>query len=106
ATAISKGAGADEASQTVSFVFTANDNTALFSASPAISASGTLTYTPAPNANGVAHLSVKITDNGGTASGGVDQSAPQSFTITVTAVNDKPSFTANNPPTVLEDAGP
>ena len=34
-----------------------------------------------------------LSDNGGTANGGVDTSAPQTFTITVTGVNDAPSFT-------------
>src|SRR5439155_1547407 len=102
ATSISKGGGADEASQTVSFVFTANDNPGLFAAGPAIDVSGQLTYTPAANANGVANLSVKITDNGGTANGGVDESAAQSFKITVTSVNDAPAG-SNNTVTTLED---
>ena len=31
-------------------------------------------------------------DDGGTANGGIDTSAAQTFTITVTAVNDAPSF--------------
>ena len=43
-------------------------------------------------------------DNGGTLGGGVDTSAPQSVTITVTPVNDAPSFTAGAPQTVVEDA--
>ena len=38
---------------------------------------GTLTYTPAANANGTATVTVAIKDNGGTANGGVDTSAPQ-----------------------------
>ena len=44
-------------------------------------------------------------DNGGTANGGVDTSATQTFTITVTAVNDAPSFTKGADQTVAEDAG-
>ncbi len=36
---------------------------------------------------------MQLHDNGGTANGGVDTSAAQTFTITVTAVNDAPSFT-------------
>ena len=40
-----------------------------------------------------ATITVTLADNGGTANGGVDTSAPQTFTITVTAVNDAPSFT-------------
>ena len=41
-------------------------------------------------------------DNGGTANGGVDTSAAQTFVINVTAVNDAPSFTKGADPTVLE----
>ena len=69
-------------------------------------ANGTLTYTLAADANGLATVSVTLKDNGGTANGGVDTSAPQYFTISVTAVNDAPSFTKGADQTKLEDAGP
>ncbi len=36
---------------------------------------------------------MRVQDDGGTANGGVNTSAPQTFTITVHAVNDAPSFT-------------
>src|SRR5258705_11340757 len=68
-----------------------NDNNALFSVQPSVAANGTLTYTPAANANGSATVTVQIHDNGGVANSGVDTSASQTFTITVTAVNDAPS---------------
>jgi hypothetical protein len=103
ATAISPGPP-DESSQTVTFNVT-NSNNALFSAQPAVASDGTLTYTSAPNANGFATVSVVAHDNGGTANGGVDTSAPQTFTITVVAVNDPPSFTRGSDVTVLEDSG-
>ena len=103
ATAIVKGP-ADESTQTVDFIVT-NDNNGLFSAQPAIAANGTLTWTPAANANGSATVSVRIHDNGGTANGGVDTSAIQTFTITVNAVNDVPSFTKGANQDELEDAG-
>jgi len=83
----------------------ANSNNALFSAQPAIAANGALTYTPAPNANGSAIVTVSVSDNGGTAFGGIDTSASQTFTITVTPVNDAPSFTSGGDPTIPEDAG-
>ena len=51
-------------------------------------------------------MTVVLKDNGGTAGGGVDTSAPQTFTIDVTPVNDAPSFTAGTNQTVPEDAGP
>ncbi len=104
ATAISPGP-ASEAGQTVSFNVTGNTNAALFSAGPLVSATGTLTYTPAANANGAATLTLTLQDNGGSANGGVDTSAAQTFVITVTAVNDAPSFVKGADPTVLASAG-
>jgi large repetitive protein len=35
---------------------------------------------------------VVLQDNGGTANGGVDTSAPQQFTITVNPINDEPNL--------------
>jgi len=83
---------ADESGQTLAFLVT-NDNNALFAAQPAVSSIGTLTYTPAADANGSATVTVTLMDNGGTANGGNDTSAPQMFTVTVNAVNDAPGFT-------------
>src|SRR6185436_17964828 len=68
---------ANESAQTVSFEVTANTNPALFSTGPAVSAGGDLTYTPAANANGSATITIRAHDDGGTANGGVDTSAPQ-----------------------------
>lgn len=103
ATAISPGP-ADESGQTVTFQIVSNSNTALFAVAPAISATGTLTYTPAADANGAATITINLKDNGGTANGGLDTSSSQSFTITVNAVNDAPSFTKGANQTVNEDA--
>ncbi|HEX5848664.1 MAG TPA: cadherin-like domain-containing protein [Rubrobacter sp.] len=85
-------AGAFE-TQTVTFSAT-NDNNALFTAAeqPRISSDGTLSYTPASNASGKAIVTVKATDDGGTANGGIDTSAAQTFTITVNPVNDTPTM--------------
>src|SRR5262249_51161769 len=104
ATNISPGP-ANEASQVLTLLISTNTH-ALFSALPAVSATGTLTSTPAANANGSATINVKLKDDGGTANGGVDTSAAQTFTISVTAVNDAPSFTKGSNQTVLEDSGP
>src|SRR4029078_8764886 len=60
----------DESAQLLDFLVT-SDNSALFSSPPAVSAAGTLSYTPAANANGSATVTVRIHDNGGTANGGV-----------------------------------
>ena len=106
ATAISPGPTPGEAGQVVTFNITGNTNPALFGTAPAVSPTGTLTYTPAANANGTATITLVLMDNGGTALGGVDTSAPQTFTITVTAVNDVPSFAVGPNQTVAENAGP
>ena len=75
---------ANESTQTLSFTVT-NDNNALFTkgGQPAISSTGVLTYTPAPNAYGKANVTVTLMDNGGTANGGVNRSATSTFTIEV-----------------------
>nr|MBA3709780.1 hypothetical protein [Planctomycetota bacterium] len=72
---------------------------------PAIDAAGTLTYTPAADANGSATISVQAHDSGGVANGGSDTSAVQTFVIAITAVNDAPSFTRGADVSVAEDAG-
>src|SRR6266478_4402886 len=90
-----------EDSQTVSFVITNNTNHTLFSSAPALNVVGasypktaTLTYTSAANQNGTATITYHAHDTGGTANGGVDNSADQTFTITVNAVNDPPVVVA------------
>lgn len=102
ATAISPGP-ANESTQTVTFTATA-DNTGLFAVQPVISSNGTLSYTPAADAFGVATVTVTARDDGGTANGGVDTSSPVTFTITIDPVNDMPGFTAGANQSVLEDA--
>ncbi|MEA2887182.1 MAG: large repetitive protein [Bradyrhizobium sp.] len=89
ATAISAGP-ADEAGQTVGFVVSGNSNPGLFAAAPSIAPGGTLTYTAAANANGSATITVHAHDSGGTAGGGIDNSADQSFTVTINPTNDAP----------------
>src|SRR5207253_720528 len=104
ATALSAGP-ADEAGQTLSFNVS-NNNNSLFSVQPAVSSIGGLTYTLAANAFGSATVTISISDNGGTANGGVDTSANQTFNINVTAVNDAPSFTFAAPTVfTLKDTG-
>ena len=84
----------DEADQTLNFIVT-TDNDSLFAVKPAIDATtGTLTYTLADNAFGKATVTVKLQDNGGTENGGKDTFV-QTFTITVTNVNDEPVITSN-----------
>ena len=94
ASAISDG---DANTQTLTFNVTNNTNPGLFSTAPAVNAiNGNLTYTAAPNANGSATITLTLSDDGGTANGGVDSSAPVMFTITINPVNDPPTV-ANAP---------
>ncbi|NBV25016.1 MAG: hypothetical protein EBS05_24245 [Proteobacteria bacterium] len=97
---------ANESGQTITNVTVLSvTNGALFSVAPVISTSGSLTFTPAANANGSALVTFAAQDNGGTANGGVDK-ATNSFVITVTGVNDAPTITlSTNLVVVLEDSG-
>ena len=105
ATAISAGPS-NESGQHLNFQIS-TDNDSLFASGglPAIDPStGTLTYTPATNAFGIAHVTLKLHDDGGTANNGQDTSAVQTFTITVGIVNQAPSFTGGADQTVNEEA--
>ena len=103
ATAISAGPS-DEAGQTVTFVVS-NNNSNLFLVPPSVSTGGTLAYTPATNANGSATVTLYAQDNGGTANGGSNTSASQTFVINVTAINDAPTLNAISNLILQEGAG-
>ncbi len=102
ATAISAGP-ANEAGQILTFEVTNSDPT-LFSLQPMLANDGTLTYLTNPDAFGTVTVSVVLTDDGGTADGGIDRSATAAFLISVTSRNDGPTFTAGADVTVAEDA--
>lgn len=105
ATGISAGPS-DESGQALDFQLSSDSNPGLFSVAPAVNAAtGSLTFTPAPNASGSATVGFRLHDDGGTANNGVDLSPEQTFTITVTAVNDAPSFTPGANPTVNWNSG-
>lgn len=96
------GATDEIGTQTVSF----NVNTlqtSLFEVQPAVSSNGTLTYKPAKDANGQAVVTVVAVDSGSSTSPNVNSSAPQTFTISITALNDPPVFTAGPAVSVPED---
>nr|MBZ4203094.1 VCBS domain-containing protein [Methylovulum sp.] len=88
--ALSAGAS-NEAAQVLSFSLSV-DKPELFTEQPTLDSTGKLSYTAAANASGTAIVTVKLQDDGGTEDGGVEQSAAQQFTITVTGVNDAPEF--------------
>jgi hypothetical protein len=79
----------NEDGQSLAFLVT-NDAASLFSSPPVLDASGSLFYTPAPNANGSSTVTALLQDDGGSANDGQDRSAAQTFRITVRAVNDAP----------------
>jgi hypothetical protein len=74
---------ANESGQAVHFSVTGNTNPGLFSAAPALSPTGTLTFTPAAGATGTATITVRLADDGGTANNGRNTSPEVSFTIRV-----------------------
>ena len=94
-----------EPDQTVTFAVSSVSNSSLFSTQPTLSAAGELRYRPASNKSGSSQVTIRARDDGGTANGGANESAPHVFTIAVDPVNDPPSFTKGSNPTVLEDAG-
>lgn len=74
----------------------------------AIATIGTLVFSPASNANGLAYTSFpfQVQDNGGPTSGGQDlDPTPNTLTINVTPVNDAPSFTAGSDVTGMDTDG-
>ena len=66
---------------------------------------GTLTYTPAANANGSTVVTVTLSDNGSDVPPNENTSAAQTFNITINAVNDVPVFAEGPDQTVSENAG-
>ncbi len=69
------------------FFVSAVSNPTLFSSVPTVIAdgtSGTLRFATVPGAFGSSTFSLRVKDSGGTENGGVDLSAPQVFTITIT----------------------
>ncbi|HJU49050.1 MAG TPA: Ig-like domain-containing protein [Gaiellaceae bacterium] len=99
--------GEGDTGQSVSFSVD-SDAAGLFTpdGQPSLAADGTLSFTPAPDANGQAHVTVRARDDGGTADGGSDTSAAHTSTIVVTPVNSPPSFTSGADVVVAEDSGP
>ena len=75
---------ANETGQMVGFLVSTG-KPALFASAPAIASDGTLHFTTAADANGVATVTVSLMDNGG---GRIP--APATFTITINSVNDAP----------------
>ena len=106
ATNISAGPG--DTGQTLAFSLSITGTTGdlSFAAPPLIDPNGKLTYTPTTNSNGTATICAVLTDNGSNVPPNVNTSAAATFTITVNAVNDAPSFIVPaNASAVNEDVG-
>ncbi len=72
----------------LTYTITGNTNATLFSSTPIDGAAGTLTLNYAANANGTADITLRATDTAGSF-------VESTFTVTVSAVNDDPSLSAN-----------
>ena len=95
---------ANESNQQPTFSVTVDD-ASLFTAEggPRISAGGTLSFTPAPNAHGTTTVTVWLNDDGGTAANGQSTSPAVTFTLTIASINDPPTA-AGRSYTVSEDS--
>ncbi|MBF0450149.1 MAG: carboxypeptidase regulatory-like domain-containing protein [Candidatus Magnetomorum sp.] len=82
----------NESDQTFQIIVN-NNKSSLFANEPQIDTNGTLSFTPAPNQNGFALVTVQLQDSGNTLNGGV-QSTSKQFTLTVNPINDAPVNTA------------
>jgi hypothetical protein len=72
---------ADEANQGRSFQVSVLDHPEYFSVQPALSPTGTLSFTPVRSAIGTATLRVQLVDDGGTANGGSNTSRAEIVTV-------------------------
>ena len=94
-------AGGDE-TQTLTVTATSSDPTIVPEPTVTYStpdATGSLTYTPLPNQYGTVTITVRVTDDGGTANGGDDE-VVRTFTVTVEPRPDAPTLDTD-PLTVL-----
>ncbi len=95
--------GATNENQTVSIAATSSNiglipNPTVNYISPG--ATGTLSFTPVANANGIATVTVTVSDGQP-----LNSTVTRSFTVTVSAVNDAPTIDALSNVTINEDAG-
>ncbi|MCP3854226.1 MAG: tandem-95 repeat protein [Actinomycetia bacterium] len=88
ATGISPGPADESGQATVFGSVTAGPG--LFTVTPAVAPDGTLSFTPAPDANGTTTVTVSVQDDGGTENAGIDTSPNHTLTVTITASNDAP----------------
>jgi hypothetical protein len=73
----------DEQSQKLLFETLSMDNPGLFESEPRVDSMGTLYFKPAKGARGIAVITLRLVDEGGTELGGTNISETQTFTIEV-----------------------
>jgi VCBS repeat-containing protein len=96
----------DEVNQLLTFEILSVSAPELFSVQPVISATGVLAFHTAAHKNGKAVVVTRLVDNGPSSPApNVNASAPQTFTISITPVNDAPEFDIPAGLTVNEDQG-
>lgn len=106
--------GPNESSQTVTFVIedSPTNPSDLFSAGPAISTSGELSFTATAGASGSATFNVTAHDDGGLEYYGSSSEQPPAddtsdpVALTITIENGVPDAIDDTPPAIAEDAGP
>ena len=108
ATDIETGPNPEEVTQDISFTTTIISQSPFmsFTANPIVDKSGTLFYEVAGDANGTATIEVYLEDDGSNIPPSVNKSAVTSFTITVNAINDPPSFNVGGNINIDEHNGP
>lgn len=83
----------NESDQTLTFYITVDSDTgSILKNTPHLSSNGVLTFETESEKNGVADLSVQLIDNGDTINGGKSSSSIYNFSITISEVNDAPTF--------------
>ena len=99
--AMAKSGPSNENDQTLSYhILIESDVASYFDQAPSISSDGSLTFDPKDNFyNNKLSIGVYVTDDGGTANGGADQSEAQFFTIYY--ADDLPTFTKG--PSIFQD---
>ncbi len=103
---VGPGGGVDEAGQTLSFTAASLNPTVISSFSIDASETGyDMTFTPTADANGVVTVVASVTDTGSSVSPNANQ-VQQTFDVTITAVDDAPSFDFIEDVTASEDSDP
>jgi predicted outer membrane repeat protein len=103
-TALIVGPAHESSQNLIGFTLTpiASTGNLIFTGGPILALDGTLTYVVAANSHGSATFRVTLQDDGGTANGGQDTSAPRDLTITVRGINDAPMITVPEPLSINE----